>query len=165
MALWDTYVRTVTEENRPESKRALGVQAKLGRRAYLVGSVGFVVVGLLHTVTHLLELTGPELEQRFNELGDIEVSGTIATSWDLFQGVSSLMGLFSIALGLVSLNAINASGGRPPIGVCLANITMLAAIAAVGVAHLGPLQLYGGIFGITMFALAAIGGRKPSFGG
>ncbi len=153
------------ERNRQKPQSTLGPRAKLGRRAYLVGSAGFVVVGLLHTVTHLLALTGTELERRFAELGDIEVSGTIATSWDLFQGVSWLMGSFSIALGLVSLNAINAAGGRPPLGVCLVNIAMLATIAVVGAAHLGPLQIYGGIFGITMFGLAALGGPKPLVAG
>jgi len=120
-----------------------------------VGSVGFIAVGALHTATHAFELSGPDLQQRFDELGGVEVSGTVATSWDLFQGVSWLMGLFSIALGLVSLSAIRAASGRPPLGVCLANIGMLAAIGVVGLAHLGALQVYGGIFGMTMFAIAA----------
>lgn len=150
---------TSNEQNRPEQSGSPGRLNKLGQRTYLVGSIGFVVVGLLHTVTHGLELTGAELEQRFADLGNIDVSGTLSTSWDLFQGVSWLMGLFSIALGLLSLSAISAAGGRPPLAACVVNISMLAMIVVIGAAHLGPLQIYGGMFGITMFTVAAIGAR------
>lgn len=137
-------------------------RGKFGRRTYVVGSIGFVFVGALHTVVHFAELAGAGLEQRFDELGDIEVNGTIARSWDLFQGVSWLMGLFSIALGLASLSALRAARGRPPLGVCLTNMAMLAAIVVVGVAHLGALQIYGGLFGMTMFAIAAVAGRSEA---
>lgn len=143
----------------PQSRRA-----KLGRRTFVVGSVGFVLVGALHTAVHFGELAGEELEQRFNELGDIEVNGTIATSWNLFQGVSWLMGLFSIALGLASLSALRAAQGRPPLGTCLTNMAMLGAVVVVGVAHLGPLQIYGGLFGMAMFAIAAVAGRTQAAG-
>ena len=51
--------------------------------------------------------------------------------------------------------AIKAAEGRPPIGARLTNIATLAMIAVVGAAHLGPLQIYGGIFGVAMFAIAA----------
>lgn len=139
-------------------------QGTFGRRTYVVGSVGFVFVGALHTAVHFAELAGADLEQRFDELGDIEVNGTIARSWDLFQGVSWLMGLFSIALGLVSLNALRAAQGRPPLGICLINMAMLGAIVVVGVAHLGPLQIYGGLFGMTMFGIAAVAGRSGATG-
>lgn len=133
--------------------------SKLGNRTFHIGSIGFIAVGALHTVTHYLELSGTDLQRRFDELGDIAVSGTMATSWDLFQGVSWLMGLFSITLGAVNLSAIRAAGGRPPLGACLASLAMLAMVVVVGVAHLGPLQVYGGIFGMTMFAVAAAGSR------
>lgn len=49
----------------------------------------------------------------------------------------------------------------PSIFVALANILMLTAIIAVGAAYLGPLQVYGGLFGIACFgvgpAMAATG--------
>ena len=148
------------ERIQPGLQTLLQSSTKIRRRAYMAGSVGFIAVGALHTVTHLLDLKGSDLEARFMELGNIKVSGTLATSWDLFQGISWLMGLFSFTLGVVNMSALKAAGGTPPLGICMANIAMLGAIAVVGNAHLGPLQVYGGIFGMTMFAIAALGGRR-----
>lgn len=70
---------------------------RTSRVCYLIGSIGFIVIGLLHTVTHALELAGATLQQRFDELGSIQVSGQEVTSWNLFQGTRLLMGFFSMA--------------------------------------------------------------------
>lgn len=128
---------------------------KLARKAYGVGSIGFIFIGGLHTVVHLMDLAGPDLQRRFHELGAIDVSGQSTASWDLFQGISLLMGLFSVAVGLIDFSALRVTktSELPPIGVAVANMLMLLAIIMVGAAYLGPIQIYGGMFGITVFGV------------
>jgi len=128
---------------------------KLARRTYRIGSFGFIGIGALHTYAHVTELAGEELKGRFDEMGTILVQGTDAASWDLFQGVSLLMGFFSIVLGFANLAAERAAG-RPPAGVSLVNIAMLVSVMIVGVLYLGALQVYGSMFGITMFAIPVL---------
>lgn len=127
----------------------------LARKAFAVGSMGFIFIGGLHTVVHLMDLAGPDLQRRFTEFGAIEVSGQSTASWDLFQGISLLMGLFSVAVGLIDLSAlrVTAENELPPVGVAVANMLMLTAIVLVGAAYLGPIQIYGGMFGITVFGI------------
>jgi len=137
--------------------------SRLGRGTYTVGSVIFVLIGALHTVTHLTELSTPELEARFAAMGDIEVSAQTVTSWDLWQGTSLLMGFFGAALGLANLGALWSSRDRrPPVVNCLTTIAMLGIVTWVGWAYLGPLQLFGGPFGIVLFTIALVAGRGRS---
>lgn len=131
------------------------IMEKLARHTFRIGSIGFIAIGALHTYVHLTELAGDELQGRFDQMGDIMVQGGNTAAWDLFQGLSLLMGFFSIILGITNLAAQRAAG-RPPVGVSLANVAMLGSIVIIGVLHLGPLQVYGGMFGITMFAIPVI---------
>lgn len=128
---------------------------RLPRRAYQAGSIGSLFIGALHTFVHQTELAGPELQSRFAQMGDIAVSGGMTPSWDLFQALSLLMGFFAMTIGAVNLGALRASG-RPPLEICVANIAMLIGVIAIGYAYLGPMQVYGGYFGITMFAIPPI---------
>lgn len=135
--------------------------SKLGRSTYIIGSVIFMLIGILHTVTHLTELSSPELEERYRAFGDIETSGQTVASWDLWQGTSLLMGFFAIAVGLANLGALRSSGDRrPPVVNCLATMILLGTIGWIGWAYLGPLQLIGAPFGIMLFATALLAGRR-----
>ncbi len=129
---------------------------KLARTTYVIGSIGFIAIGALHTAVHAAELAGDPLKQRFDELGQIRVSGQDAAAWDLFQGTSLLMGFFSIAIGLGAIGALRAVGprGAPPAGTAIVNIAVLISVIVVGFAYFGALQIYGGLFGIAMFAPA-----------
>lgn len=135
---------------------------KRARTTYIAGSIGFLFIGALHTTVHLAELAGTVLESRFRELGTIDVNGTTAESWDLFQGTSLLMGFFSIALGFVDLGALQAVGrdALPPVLVAVANVIMLGSIVAIGALYLGPLQVYGGLFGIALFTVTIVAGVR-----
>ncbi|MEE9415879.1 MAG: hypothetical protein V3V01_11380 [Acidimicrobiales bacterium] len=126
----------------------------IARRTYLIGSFGFIAIGLLHSATHFLELSGADLESRFEALGSIDVSAQTVASWDLFQGTSLLMGLFSVAIGLGAIGALKAVGpmANPPIGTSVVNIAALVGVMVIGKAYLGPLQIWGGLFGVLMFA-------------
>ncbi|MEM8617712.1 MAG: hypothetical protein AAGF20_12370, partial [Pseudomonadota bacterium] len=83
----------------------------IARLAFAIGAMAFILIGVLHTYVHLAELSGPDLESRFAELGDIDLQGQMSRSWDLFQGLSLLMGFFSTTLGCVLL-ALLLSGER-----------------------------------------------------
>lgn len=133
------------------------------RRCYITGSIAFIFVGLLHTTTHLLELSGKPLEQRFLVMGNIDVSGQSVASWNLFQGISLLMGLFSIAIGFGALGGLRAArSGHPPVATAATNVATLLAIMLIGALHLGPLQIWGGVFGITMFMPTIIAAYRTS---
>ena len=131
---------------------------KPARVTYVLGSIGFLVIGSLHTVVHLLSMSGAPLEARFRQLGTIDLNGQATASWDLFQGTSLLMGFFSLAVGLVNLGALHAVGRQalPPVLVAVANVAMLASIVAIGALHLGPIQIYGGGVGIVLFTVGII---------
>lgn len=133
---------------------------KLGRTTYIVGSVTFIFIGVLHTLTHLTELSTPELKARFAAFGEIDVSGQTVAAWDLWQGTSLLMGLFALTLGLSNLGALRSSKDRrPPVINCVATIAVLAAVGLIGWAYLGPLQMVGGPIGIGLFTTALVSGR------
>ncbi len=123
--------------------------------SYAAGSVGFLFIGALHSAVHLAQLSGDGLEERFRNLGTIAVSGQTPESWDLFQGTSLLMGVFSIAIGSINLGTLRSIGRDqpPPPLVGLANMATLAAIIAVGARHLGPIQFYGGLAGLCLFGI------------
>ena len=129
------------------------------RATYIAGCLAFIAIGALHTYVHATQLFGAELQGRFDAMGSIDVSGTTTASWDLFQGVSWLMGFFAIALGLANLGALR-RGERPPTLNCVATIVMLASITIIGWAYLGPMQLFGGPFGIGLFGYSLLGGRS-----
>lgn len=128
---------------------------RMARRFFTIGSVGFIVIGALHTVVHLMQLSGPQLEMALRTVGGVPVMGAPAEMWDLWQGVSLLMGLFSMALGASNLAGLHAAPAEafPARGVCAVNVAMLACVTLVGTLFLGPLQVLGGPFGMLMFGL------------
>ncbi|MEM7324870.1 MAG: hypothetical protein AAF531_17420 [Actinomycetota bacterium] len=115
-------------------------------------------IGLLHTYVHVRDLAGDDLAERFRLFGTIDVSDQPVASWDLFQGTSILMGLFSLTVGLIDLAALRGTSGDrlPPLQIAAANIGMLAAIVTIGAVHLGALQVYGGLFGIVCFGIGPV---------
>lgn len=121
----------------------------------MVGSVAFVVIGALHTFVHVSELSGAQLEARFELVGTVAVGQDRAEAWDLFQGISLLMGAFSMALGGTNLAALLAgpADALPPAGICASSVAMLACIGVVGFIYLGPLQAVGGPVGMLLFGL------------
>jgi len=139
--------------NTPELDNGQPGGGTVARRLYLAGSIGAIFVGGLHTFVHFTELNGDELKARFDQMGEIFVSGDNVASWDLFQAMSLLFGLFTLTLGVVSIFALLAARDRrPPLGICVANIAVLVCVVIVGVMYLGPRQVYGGIAGIVAFA-------------
>lgn len=146
----------------PRSGRSGG---SIGRRTYSAGSVAFLCIGAAHTLTQFTTLSTELVKAQLRMGGDIHVNGEIVDAWHLFAGTSLLMGLFSIAIGLLNLAALRAIGRPDPL-VCLVNIATVAGVGLVGAVRLSWLQLYGGALGIVLFGVPVAErirsvGRRP----
>jgi hypothetical protein len=131
---------------------------KYARITFGIGCITFLVIGVLHLYVHFAEMSGNALEQRFNEMGMMELQGDQIRLWDLFQGISILMGFFSAALGVALWGILHAtpSDKVPNRITCIAMMILLAGISVVGAIYLTSFQLYGGIAGVVMFGFPFI---------
>lgn len=130
-----------------------------GRGLFIAGSLVFIAVGLTHTATQFTTLSGETVRTAYRAGGPIALNTGDIDGWDLFAGVSVLMGLYAIALGvanLVALRAADRADGLPPAGTCAVNLAMLVAIGLVGIAYLGPLQIVGGLVGLVLFGVPLV---------
>ena len=127
----------------------------LARLTFFIGAVTFVFIGALHTYVHLSELAGPGLARRFEAIGPVALQGDEVSAWDLFQGVSLLMGFFSAALGLVLLAALKSApkGTLPDAAISAVVMVLLGAITAIDALYLSSFQVVGGLVGILLFSL------------
>ncbi len=125
----------------------------VSRTAFIVGALAFLAIGALHTQVHFAGLSGTGLATRFRAIGPVALGGDEVSPWDLFQGVSLLMGFFSAALGLVLIGiwAEYRRGITPHPLVSAAVIVQLVAIAGVGVLYLSNFQTVGGTIGVALF--------------
>lgn len=131
---------------------------RAGRRTYIAGGIAFIFIGLVHTATQLTTLSSDTVKAQYRAGGDIAVSGELVDGWHLFAGTSLLMGVFSLALGAMTLGVLRELG-RPLASVCAVNIAALIGVAIVGYAHLSWLQLYGGIVGVILFGIPLVSAR------
>lgn len=142
---------------------------KIARLTFAVGSIAFIFIGLLHSYVHFTELAGADLQLRFQEIGLVALQGNTKNVWDLFQGVSILMGFFSIAFGSALLGVLGgvSKSAVPNAFVCLSAIVLLLGIAIVGGLYLSSFQVIGGIAGTICFGIplfVRINARKSSTG-
>ena len=128
---------------------------QLARTTFAIGSITFIFIGLLHTYVHLSELSGADLQIRFDQMGTLLLQGAEVAVWDLFQGTSLLMGFFSLALGCVLLCILLTTPRQrlPHWSICLTTCVMLVGILAIGALYLGRFQVIGGLIGVLLFAL------------
>ena len=130
---------------------------RLSRMTFAAGSIACIVIGILHTYVHFAELAGDDLRARFLGIGPVALQGSAVSAWDLFQGISLLMGFFSAAVGLILL-AILFQIPRtqvPHWSISLTTCIMLLAISIIGTLFLSNFQLIGGLLGVLCFGLPA----------
>lgn len=131
----------------------------LGRKTFVFGSIGHILIGFLHTFVQLTDMAATDIRSDLEAIGSVENVG--ASAWELWQGLGLLMGFFMIALGLSNLAGLR---GRiddyPAAGVCAVNVAMFVAIGVIGVLYLGPMQMFGGPLGIVLFGLPLIANRS-----
>ncbi|MEM1032095.1 MAG: hypothetical protein AAF928_10885 [Myxococcota bacterium] len=135
-----------------------------GRVLFAAASAAFVAIGILHIFVHLRELSTESLASDLIAVGPVPLGESTVSMWRLWQGVSLLMGAFSVALGCVDLAALRltAPDRPPPTSVAMLNVAMLTVIAGVGVMYLGPIQAIGAPIGMACFVAAVLVGRSAS---
>lgn len=122
----------------------------------LIVGIVFVLIGALHTQVHYAELITPEVATIVS--GEIPLMGQAAETWRLWQGFSLMMGLCLAAVGLLNIFMVSSLPQEKamPLGVSCVMIALLGAIAYSGFAFFTPMQLYGGIAGMTLEAGAIV---------
>ena len=137
----------------------------LARSAHMIGSITFIAIGTLHTITQFTTLSSERVKAAYRAGGPIEVSGQVVDGWDLFAGTSVLMGVYAIAIGAFNLAALSTTTRpdrlAPPIVLAI-TLGVLWVILAVGATLLGPLQFFGGIAGLVLFGLPLVDALRHS---
>lgn len=129
---------------------------KLSKGLFLLNGITSILIGLAHTYAHYDELVTNQINQWLDK--DIVVTGIQSNIWDLWQGMSLMMGILLIIVGLISVCVIwNLKKGEyPPMNISLVIILMLIAVVYSGVNYFGDAQLYGGIAGIIIQSTSII---------
>lgn len=157
---------TLSDRNGPlDTETSRPALARAGRTTFTIGSITFIAIGALHTLTQLTTLSDPIVQTAYRAGGPIDVNGQTVDGWELFAGVSVLMGLYAMTIGATDLIGLRSTGRAdrlPPPALSVINVVTLAVIAVVGATLLGPLQLVGGLVGIALFGLPAIAALRST---
>lgn len=123
---------------------------RLAKVLYTINSITCIFIGLLHTHAHYTSLVSEELAEVMNHT--VLVTGTDANVYNLWQGMSLMMGLLLIIVGLSHLLILKqlAKNDFPPIGGSLILILMLVFVIYAGYHFFGGWQVYGGGMGILL---------------
>lgn len=122
----------------------------LSKALFALNGIISIFIGLAHTYAHYTELVTSEINGWLDK--DIIVTGVKSNIWHLWQGMSLMMGILLIIIGLISLAVIfNLNKDDfPPVNISIIIILMLIAVIYSGVNFFGSAQVYGGIFGIVV---------------
>lgn len=123
---------------------------KLAKVLYGMNGVTCIFIGVLHTIAHYSELLTEDIKTRLDH--KIVVTGLESNIWDLWQGMSLMMGYFIIVIGVLHLFIISQiqKNNYPPIGASIIMILMLLGVIYAGLNFFSIWQVYGGIMGIAL---------------
>jgi len=123
---------------------------KVARGIYWYNGIAFLFVGALHTFTHYQQLLTPSLKTMMDH--GLKVNGESSNVWELWQGMSLMMGLSFIIIGLFNLSTILniARENYPPINTTLTMILMCLFVTYSGYHFFSPIILGGGVFGLLL---------------
>ncbi len=129
---------------------------KISKGLFLFNGVTTILIGMLHTYAHFKELVTPEVNSLLDKA--LVVMGADSNIWSLWQGMSLMMGMQMVAMGLISVLIIwNLKPGVfPPTNISLVIILMLIFVVYCGINFFGPGQLYGGIAGIIIQSVSIL---------
>jgi len=133
---------------------------KISKGLFLLNGITSVFIGLTHTYAHYAELISSEIQSLLDK--DLVVMGTPSNIWNLWQGMSLMMGVLLIIVGLMSiLIIVNLDKGlSPPINISIVIILMLVMVVYSGINFFGDAQIYGGAFGIFVQISSIIFGKQ-----
>jgi len=123
---------------------------KISKGLFVLNGITSVLIGILHTFAHYNELITNEIHKQLDK--KLTVTGVESNIWDLWQGMSLMMGILLIIIGLISIAVIRnlKKGEYPPLNISIIIILMLSAVIYSGVNFFGEAQVYGGIVGILI---------------
>ena len=132
---------------------------KTARILFIAMAVASVLIGVLHLLVHFDELATPALAQSLNV--DFPLKGQIggnetANAFDLWQGMSIMMGYTLLLFGLTHL-VIGLKLSKeecPPIPFIILMILQCVGSVYTGIHFFGPAQIYGGLFGIICLSIS-----------
>lgn len=129
---------------------------RLSKILYTINSITCIFIGLLHTHAHYTSLVSADLSEMMNHT--VVVTGMETNVYNLWQGMSLMMGLLLIIVGLSHLLIINKTGkdAFPPIGGSLILILMLVFVIYAGYNFFGGWQVYGGAMGILLQSICLV---------
>lgn len=129
---------------------------RLAKILYTINSTTCIFIGLLHTYTHYADLVTVDLENLMNH--QIMVTGMEANVFNLWQGMSLMMGLLLLIIGLSHLLLLNKLTAEeyPPIGGSMIMILMLICVMYTGYNFFGGWQVYGGAAGLILQLICLI---------
>lgn len=151
-------------DGQPGPNRTQTTVRAWAKRLFVAGNVMLVLGGIGHTIVHVIDMMGADLETAMRTAGTVDVQGTPLEIWDVFQGQSLIYGAVFIALGLSNVFALR---GRslPSLGSAAAGIALFGVMTAVGFLYLGPLQTVGGPVGMLLFGATLAVGAWERVGG
>ena len=123
---------------------------KLAKISYGINGATCVFIGILHTVAHYSDLDTPHIKALLNP--PIVVSGTASNIWDLWLGMSLMMGYLLMIIGMLHLSILikTRKNSYPPLEASIIMILMLLGVIYTGYYFFGSWQIYGGITGIFL---------------
>ena len=137
----------------------LSTWLKLSRGLFLLNGITSILIGVTHTYAHYAELVSDDIRRRLDK--EIVVMGSDSNIWDLWQGMSLMMGILLIIVGLMMVMTIwNLKKAQyPPLNISLIFILMLITVVYSGVNYFGTAQVYGGIAGIVLQSASVLFSR------
>jgi len=127
---------------------------KLSKGLFLLNGVTSILIGLLHTYAHFDELVTPAVKSTLDK--PLVVMGADSNIWNLWQGMSFMMGHSFVLFGITHL-VIGLRLNKdecPPIPFIILMMISCAGAVYTGYYFFGPAQLYGGLFGILCLAIS-----------
>lgn len=123
---------------------------KLSKALYGMNAVTNIFIAVMHTMAHFKELVTDEIQNHLNH--DIVVTGIESNVYDLWQGMSLMMGFNLFFIGVLHLYILlrTPKTAYPPIGGSIIMILMLMVVVVIGNAYFSQWQVYGGIIGIAV---------------
>jgi len=131
---------------------------KTARILFIAMAIASILIGVLHQLVHLDELATPALAQSLNFEIPLkgQIGGEVANAFDLWQGMSLMMGYTLMLFGLTHLViGLRLSKDEcPPIPFIILMIFQCIGSVYTGIHFFGPAQIYGGLFGIICLSIS-----------
>ena len=129
---------------------------KTAKRLYGFNSITTIFIGALHTMAHYQDLSTAKIQTLLDHT--IVVTGLEASIWNLWQGMSLMMGLLLIIVGLLHLVILNdlEKESYPPIGGSLVMILMLIFVFYAGLNFFSSWQVIGASIGLVLQSICLV---------